>query len=84
MTLIIGTVAGILTSVSMLPQLIRVMRTKEVADISLWTLLVLIVGVGLWTIYGIFKTDWPVIASNGFAFLVDTVLLAYYYKYRQV
>ena len=41
---ILGIIAGFLTSVSMIPQLVKVIREKNVEDISLVMLLVLISG----------------------------------------
>lgn len=56
---IIGTVAGILTSASMLPQLVMVIRTKETSDLSAVTIIVLLAGVSLWVYYRILKTSSP-------------------------
>ncbi len=72
---ILGTVAGVLTSVAMLPQLIKVMKEKNAEDLSLVTLMVLIVGLSLWVWYGILKEEWPIILSNGFAVMVNLTLL---------
>lgn len=71
-TNILGTIAGILTSVAMLPQLIKVIKEKNVEDLSILTLVVLITGLSLWIWYGILKEEWPIILSNGFA-LISTL-----------
>jgi len=80
---IIGSVAGICTSVAMLPQLIKVLREKEVENISWGMIVVLLIGVSLWVVYGIIKEEWPIILSNAFSVLVNTTLLIYYFKYRE-
>ena len=80
---IIGSVASVLTAVCMLPQLIRIMRTKCANDISYMMLAVLIGGVGLWTIYGILKDDLFIIASNAFSFVVNSIILILSIKYRR-
>lgn len=72
---IIGTVAGILTSASMLPQLVKVIRTKETSDLSAVTIIVLLAGVSLWVYYGILKNELPLIVSNAFSVLVNLTLL---------
>ena len=54
---ILGLVAGVLTSVSMIPQLIKVIREKNVEDISLLMLPVLISGLSLWVWYGFEKDE---------------------------
>lgn len=82
METIIGTIAGILTSVSMIPQLIKVLKEKDVENLSWGMIAVLLTGVSLWVVYGIMKTEWPIILSNGFSVLVNTTLLIYYFKYK--
>ena len=48
----IGIAAGVLTSVSMLPQLIKIIKEKKAGDVSVVMLLVLIGGLALWAFYG--------------------------------
>lgn len=79
----VGTLAGLFTSVAMLPQLIKVLRTKEVSDLSGMTIGVLLTGVSLWVFYGILKTEWPIILSNAFSVLVNTTLLFCLFRFRQ-
>lgn len=83
METIIGTIAGILTSVSMIPQLIKVLKEKEVENLSWGMIAVLLTGVSLWVVYGIMKDELPIILSNGFSVLVNTILLIYYFKYKE-
>ncbi|WP_226064541.1 SemiSWEET transporter [Kaistella polysaccharea] len=80
---ILGLVAGGITSVAMLPQLIKVLKEKNVEDLSLMMIAVLIVGLSLWVWYGILKDELPIILSNAFAVLVNIGLLLAYFKYRQ-
>lgn len=80
---ILGIVAGVLTSISMIPQLIKVIREKNVEDISLVMLLILISGLSLWVWYGFKKEELPIILSNAFAVLVNISLLVCYMLYRK-
>lgn len=80
---ILGTIAGVLTSISMVPQLVKVWKEKNVEDISGLMLCVLIAGLSLWVWYGIEKTEWPIILSNGFAVLVNITLLTLFLIYRK-
>ena len=82
METIIGTIAGILTSVSMIPQLIKVLKEKDVENLSWGMIAVLLTGVSLWVVYGIMKDELPIVLSNGFSVLVNTTLLIYYFKYK--
>ncbi|MVZ67426.1 hypothetical protein GQF61_16345 [Sphingobacterium sp. DK4209] len=83
MEMLVGIAAGILTSVSMLPQLIKVIKEKDVQTLSPVMIVVLLVGVSLWVVYGIMKSEWPIILSNAFSVLVNATLLTYYLIYRE-
>ncbi len=80
---LLGITAGVLTSISMIPQLIKVIREKNVKDISLVMLLILISGLSLWVWYGILKNELPIILSNSFAVLVNISLLICYMIYKK-
>lgn len=80
---ILGIIAGFLTSVSMIPQVVKVIREKNVEDISLLMLLVLISGLSLWVWYGFAKNELPIILSNSFAVLVNISLLICYIMYNK-
>ncbi|UZT97239.1 SemiSWEET transporter [Chryseobacterium fluminis] len=80
---VLGIVAGILTSVSMIPQLIKVLKDKNVNDLSWVMLLVLITGVSLWVWYGVVKDEWPIILSNAFSVMVNISLLICYMLYKK-
>lgn len=79
---IIGITAGILTSMSMLPQLLKVIKEKTVEDLSLPMIIILITGLSLWVWYGIIKNELPIIFSNAFAVIVNLFLLSYYLRFK--
>ncbi len=79
----IGIAAGIFTSVSMLPQLIKTFKEKKVEDLSLVMILVLMGGIGCWIYYGILRKDGPVIYTNSFSFLLNSILLVLRFKYAK-
>ena len=72
---VLGLVAGGITSVAMMPQLIKVIKEKNAEDISVVMLLVLIAGLSLWVWYGILQNELPIILSNSFSVLVNITLL---------
>ncbi|CAD7797808.1 Sugar transporter SemiSWEET [Chryseobacterium aquaeductus] len=80
---VLGIIAGFLTSISMIPQLIKVIREKNVEDISWVMILVLICGLSLWVWYGIIQKELPIILSNAFAVLVNITLLTCFMIYRK-
>lgn len=83
MEILIGIAAGTLTSLSMLPQLIKVIKEKDVQALSPVMILVLLAGVSLWIVYGIMKSEWPIIVSNAFSVLVNATLLIYYCIFKE-
>jgi MtN3 and saliva related transmembrane protein len=72
---LIGIVAGIFTAISMIPQLIKIIRDKKAEDISVFSFIVLISGVALWILYGLIKDDLPIIYTNVLSFLVNITVL---------
>tara|TARA_R110000868_G_scaffold21640_4_gene89719 strand:- start:7654 stop:7908 length:255 start_codon:yes stop_codon:yes gene_type:complete len=79
---VIGLLAGIFTTIAAIPQIIKAWRTKEVKDVSPWMFVVLIFGVGLWTVYGIILHDYPIILTNGLSTFLNGLMLALIFKYR--
>lgn len=72
---ILGLIAGALTSIAALPQLIKVLKTKNTNDLSALMLVILISGLSLWVWYGIINDELPIILSNAFAVVLNVVLL---------
>jgi MtN3 and saliva related transmembrane protein len=69
--MILGLAAGFLATGAMVPQVVKVWKTKQTRDLSLATFLMIDLGVGLWLVYGILIREVPVIAAN----LVGVLLL---------
>jgi len=78
---VIGIIAGILTSASMLPQLIKTVKKKEASDLSAYIFIMLIVGTGLWAYYGVLKNDIPIIATNIFSVILNAIGLFLKFRY---
>ncbi|MBD3296244.1 MAG: hypothetical protein GF392_02615 [Candidatus Omnitrophica bacterium] len=73
----IGLIAGFCTTVSFVPQLIKIVATKKVRDISLHMYAVLATGIFLWLVYGILIGEFPVILANAVSFVLCAIILAY-------
>ena len=52
---ILGIVAGVLTTFAFAPQAVKTWKTGSARDFSLPTLLMLVSGVALWTLYGVLR-----------------------------
>ena len=79
---IIGYVAALFTTFSLLPQIIRIWKLKEARDISLFMPLMVSIGAVLWLVYGIMIAEAPVIAANAVSLLVALITLFVTIKYR--
>ncbi|MEO6453680.1 MAG: SemiSWEET transporter [Ginsengibacter sp.] len=80
---LVGTIAGIFTALSLMPQLIKTFKKKEAEEISLGMLLTLMCGIGLWIYYGILRNDFPIIITNSFSFLLNMLLVVLRWKYKK-
>ena len=77
----IGLTAGVLTTISFLPQAIRAWKTKSTKDISLSMFLCFCTGVVLWVIYGFYTNNLPVFLANFVTFLLAFSILVCKLKY---
>jgi MtN3 and saliva related transmembrane protein len=68
---LLGAVAGVLTTISFVPQVVKTLRSRRTRDISLAMWATFITGVALWTVYGLLLGAWPIVAAN-----VPTLVLA--------
>jgi MtN3 and saliva related transmembrane protein len=73
---IIGSLAGGLTTIAFIPQVVRTWRTRSAQDISLFMFLLFSCGVLLWLIYGILLHAPPIILANGITLALSTSILA--------
>jgi MtN3 and saliva related transmembrane protein len=78
---IIGISAGVLTSLSLLPQLAKIVRDKHVGEISLAWLVILLLGLSLWTWYAWMNDDWPLFIANLFSILINIILIIFFFRY---
>lgn len=77
---LLGLAAGTITSVTFLPQVIRIYKTKSAKDISSSMLGLLIIGVTMWLIYGIIVNDIAIMYTNGMVLALSLVMV--YFKFR--
>ena len=70
----LGFIAGTITTISFVPQVIRVYRNKSGRDVSAWMMLLLATGTLLWLIYGIMIGGVPIIAANAVTFMLVVVI----------
>lgn len=82
-TTVIGIAASIFTATSLVPQLIKLMKSKKSEDVSLWMLAILFTGLALWVYYGVLKEDWIIVISNAFSLLVNMAIMVLSIRYKK-
>jgi len=81
-TILIGYMAGTLTTISFLPQVIRSWRTRSTHDISFVMLTLFGLGMLLWAVYGFWLGSLPIILANTITFALVVVLVAMKVRYK--
>lgn len=81
-TEILGLTAGTITSITFLPQVIHIWKTKSAKDLSLIMLLLLMLGVSLWLTYGIIIKDAAIIYTNSMVLAMSLILLYFKLKFK--
>ncbi|MBU0684204.1 MAG: SemiSWEET transporter [Candidatus Omnitrophica bacterium] len=80
---LIGLSAGICTTVSFIPQIVKIVKSKHARDISLWMYVILTMGIFLWLVYGILSSRISIILANGVSFLLCSFIITSKMKYRR-
>jgi MtN3 and saliva related transmembrane protein len=77
---ILGVIAATLTTGGLVPQALKVWRSKSARDLSLLMYLMIWVGIVLWIIYGFVITSLALLYANIISLLLVSVIL--YFKLR--
>ncbi len=78
----IGVVAGMLTTIAFLPQVIKTWKSKSAKDLSLGMFSIFCAGVILWLIYGILIGNLPIILANLTTLVLSLTLLVFKFKFK--
>lgn len=79
---IVGIVAGLCTSAALFPQIIKTVKTKKAADVSIGMFIILCVGNSLWVYYGAYKEEIAIISTNILSLVLNITMLALKMKYK--
>ena len=80
--ILIGLAAAILTTFSLVPQIIKIFRTKGTKDISLLMYVAITIGFFLWLVYGVLRKDPAIIFANVVALILGFCVLVLKVKYK--
>lgn len=78
----IGSIAAILTTFAFLPQVIKVIKSKDTESIALGMYLMQVLGIALWLAHGLVIQDLPLILANSVSFILSGIILVYKIRYK--
>lgn len=81
LTSLLGFIAGILTTISFVPQVVHAWRSKRCDDLSWGMLLTFSAGVVLWLIYGFRLWAMPIILANAVTLALLLTIMALKARY---
>jgi len=79
---ILGFIAGTLTTLAFLPQVLKTWRSKSARDISLGMFVIFSSGVFLWLLYGVQLNALPIIIANSVTLVLALTILIFKIKYK--
>ncbi len=71
----LGTAAGACTTLSFVPQVLKVWRSRSARDISFGMYALFIAGLVLWLSYGVVLRAWPIIIANSVTLVLAFAIL---------
>ncbi len=80
---LLGLAAGTITSITFLPQVILIFKTKSAKDLSANMLALLILGVSMWLAYGIIVKDVAIIYTNSMVLAMSLIMLYFKFKFKE-
>jgi len=78
---LLGIIAGTLTTISFLPQLVKIVKNKSAKDVSLLMFLMFTLGILLWLVYGILTLTLAIIIANSVTIILALSILILKIKY---
>jgi uncharacterized protein with PQ loop repeat len=80
---IVATLAPIVNSIKLFPQLYKTYITKSVKDLSLYSLFLILITNLFWLLHGYFIFDFSLIVSGLVSIIINVLLLILYFVYRK-
>lgn len=75
---VVGHFGAFLSSVTFIPQVYRVWKTKSATDLSMTTILIVFTSTIVWLVYAVTLMLWPVILANTIVCVLSLFLI--YFK----
>lgn len=79
----LGLVAGLLTTIGFVPQIVKGYKRKRMDDVSLSMPILLSIGMALWLGYDLVLNDLPIVLWNAIALLLNIVMIALKLRFKE-
>jgi len=80
-TNLIGATSAALSVASFVPQIMKMIQTKDVSGVSLRTYTLTVTCFTLWIVYGLRLAAWPIAISNACALALSVAVLVLKWRY---
>ncbi len=80
---LVGHTGAFLTSVTFIPQVYKVWKTKSVNDLSLTMMFIVLTSTIIWLIYAVALMLWPVIVANSIVCFLSILLIYFKLAYTR-
>ena len=78
----LGLLAGSLTTIAFVPQVIKTYQSRSAKDLSLGMFMIFCTGTALWLSYGIIIGDLPVVVANALTLALSMVLIIFKFRFK--
>ena len=73
--MLIGSLAALCSTTSFAPQAWKIIKSRDTSSISMGMYSVTVIGFALWLAYGIMRSEWPLIVTNGVCLALSSFIL---------
>lgn len=79
---VLGYIAGVFTVISLLPQLVKIVKNKNCKDVSLLSYYMYVCVQSVWIAYGVGRRDLQIIISNSVCTLISIMIIGFSHYYK--
>lgn len=80
---VLGYVAGALIIITLLPQLITIIRNRSSVNISVSTYILMLIAQIMWIVYAVIKKDWQLVFTNSGTSIIAICIISFTLYYRK-
>jgi len=78
-----GHTGAFLSSITFIPQVYKVWKSKSVGDLSLAMMLIVFASTLVWLVYGVSLNLWPVIVCNSIIAILSLLLIYFKFSFKK-